>query len=69
MVNRCCGCGREITDREVFDIEYTYCRSYCCKCCPTKNGYRGELCHKDYIDRQKGKPVGVLEALAQWDKK
>lgn len=62
-MNMCAGCGREITSQDIFESEYTYCRSYCCKCCPTKNGYRGESCHKDYIDRTKGEPVGFIEVM------
>ena len=60
--NRCADCGTPITDRDVFQAEYTYCRSYCCGCCPTKDGFRKESCHKDYIDRGKGLPVGVMES-------
>jgi len=62
MSNTCAGCGREIEEAKIFDVEYTNCRSYCCGCCPSKNGYRGESCQKDYIDRKKGKPVGFMES-------
>jgi hypothetical protein len=65
--NRCRGCGTLISDRDVFPDGYDHCKNYCCGCCPSKNGYRGESCQKDYLRRQAGLPVGVLENLATYD--
>lgn len=62
--NQCRGCGTEISEPETFDEEKTHCRQYCCGCCPSKNGYRGESCQQDWIDRKNGKPVGFLESMA-----
>lgn len=63
MSNVCLGCGREISDKEIFGIEYEHCRNHCCCCCPSKNGYKGEACQKDWIDRKNGRPVGFIESI------
>lgn len=63
MTKRIChGCGRELVEHE-FEPEYTHCIAYCCGCCPSKHGFKGESCQKDWVDRQKGRPVGVVEGL------
>lgn len=63
MTNRCLGCGRRIAEKDIFETEYEHCRNYCCCCCPSKNGHKGEACQMEFVNRTKGKPVGILEAL------
>lgn len=65
VVNRCRDCGTEISEPEIFPEEDTHCRCYCCGCCPSKNGYRGELCQMNYNKRQRGEPVGFLESVKE----
>jgi hypothetical protein len=65
----CPGCGYVLTEKtlEIFPVEYEHCRTYCCGCCPSKNGYKGAACQQAYLDRKAGKPVGVVESLAAFD--
>lgn len=62
--NTCWTCGTEISPPETFRENETHCRGYCCGCCPSKNGFRGEQCQRDWIARQEGRPVGFMETMA-----
>lgn len=62
----CQGCGLVLMNVDVFDSEYEHCRNFCCDCCPSKNGYKGEACQQDFIKRKRGEPVGVMATLAKY---
>ena len=62
----CQGCGLVLINVDVFDSEYEHCKNYCCGCCPSKDGFKGEACQQDFIKRKRGEPVGIMATLDQF---